>query len=193
MSTPGESSDRYDKWKFDITKLARMNGCKCLIDDSGSKPSTYTSSQWTENDDIFLGVLISTLDDAVQMSLQSELTTISSSLAFIAHMEATYKSSSVSSKYTLLVQLMGVKQNGRHISIYLNEIRKIKSTMSAMDFKLDDMYSIIALSKLDTQYETVRQIILQEDKIPSIDQLQAKLLTSITPLFVLFRKCECSI
>ncbi|TPX33438.1 hypothetical protein SeMB42_g07472 [Synchytrium endobioticum] len=175
--------DSYLEWK--VNDLARAYGIRCLVSDKVNRSSSsYTEEMLNQIDEQLLGVLYSTLTTEVRLSICEYEDIYTTTKEFLEYMDATYQSTTSSSKYSLLLDLIGVKQNNRTISEVTNEYKIIKSKLVSLGFKLDDLYLLILLNGLDSEYDLTKQILTAMEPLPALDTAIAKLLSKESELKV---------
>ncbi|TPX48452.1 hypothetical protein SeLEV6574_g02012 [Synchytrium endobioticum] len=86
-----------------VTDIARINGVTALI---SSKPrnADFTTETWTRLDDIFMGILYMSLSDEVRLAIDGDGYT--TTRAFIDAMDKQYQSTTTSTKFGLLMDLL---------------------------------------------------------------------------------------
>ncbi|TPX50238.1 hypothetical protein SeMB42_g02311 [Synchytrium endobioticum] len=177
--------DSYLEWKVQVNDLARAHGIRCLVSDKVNRSSSsYTEEMLNQIDEQLLGVLYSTLTTEVRLSTCEYEDIYTTTKEFLEYMDATYQSTTSSSKYSLLLDLIGVKQNNRTISEVTNDYKIIKSKLVSLGFKLDDLYLLILLNGLDSEYDLTKQILTAMEPLPALDTAIAKLLSRESELKV---------
>lgn len=170
--------EMYLGWKIQIQDLARAHGIRCLVNKSVDRSaSIFTEDKLKLIDEQLLGILYSSLAPDVRLSICEYEDNFTSTLKFLEWMDLNYQATTSSSKYTLLLDLLSIKQNGRSISEVANEYKGVKSKLVSLDFKLEDLYLLILLNGLDAEYELTKQIITSAEPLPTLDVAIGKLLS----------------
>ncbi|TPX38458.1 DNA-directed DNA polymerase, partial [Synchytrium endobioticum] len=164
--------ESYKKWRMAVTDIARINGVTALI---SSKPrnADFTTETWTRLDDIFMGILYMSLSDEVRLAIDGDGYT--TTRAFIDAMDKQYQSTTTSTKYSLLMDLLTIRGSGKSVSEVWNEFKALKSKLLALSFKMDDLWLLVLLKAFGEEYEIIRQMITASEKTITCDEAITKL------------------
>lgn len=161
--------ETYRRWRSLVTDVVQANGISCLVEPTIPRDKRYKDDEWDVIDNQLLRVLKISLSEEVRDSIIGQ--SYNSTIKFLSAMDKIYNLATTATKFKLLADLMSFQQNGRSVSVITNEFKAMLSNLKSTKFSLDDLYTLMYLNGLDSDYDIIRQVIQASDKIPTLNDV----------------------